>query len=79
MISLQNPQVPTALNIIEIDKAVYELGLLLDTNLDWLTNAYGRIRKIRKKLTKMSLKLKLKKCGISMIKTKVENSTKKRS
>lgn len=42
MINLQNPQIPQPQQAIEIDKAIYELQLLLDTNLNWLTHAYGR-------------------------------------
>jgi hypothetical protein len=54
MINLQNPQIPTPIQAIEIDKAIYELQLLLDTNIDWLTHNYGRsyrfIEKVEKRL-----------------------------
>lgn len=42
MIKLQNPNIPAPLEAIEIDKAIYLLQMLLDTNLSWLTNSYGR-------------------------------------
>ena len=42
MINLQNPTIPNPLEAIEVDKAVYELQLLLDTKLDWLTYSFGR-------------------------------------
>ena len=42
MIKLQNPNIPAPLEAIEIDKAIYLLQMLLDTNLIWLTNSYGR-------------------------------------
>lgn len=42
MVNLQNPTIPAPIQAIEIDKAIYELQLLLDTKLDWLTNSYGR-------------------------------------
>lgn len=42
MINLQNPNIPPPSNPIEIDKAVYNLQLKLDTKLNWLSNSYGR-------------------------------------
>jgi len=42
MIQLQNPNVPEPTRAIEIDKAIYELQLVLDVNLDWLTHDYAR-------------------------------------
>jgi hypothetical protein len=42
MINLQNPEIPTDLQPIEIDAAIQDLQAKLDTNLVWLTNSYGR-------------------------------------
>lgn len=42
MIKQLNPQIPLALNPVEIDKAIIDLQYKLETNLSWLTNAYGR-------------------------------------
>ena len=54
MIGLQDPQIPPPIQAIEIDKAIYELQMVLDTNLNWLTHAYGRsyrfIEKVEKRL-----------------------------
>ena len=54
MIGLQDPTIPPPIQAIEIDKAIYELQMVLDTNLNWLTHAYGRsyrfIEKTEKRL-----------------------------
>lgn len=54
MINLQNPQIPAPIQAIEIDKAIYELQILLDTKLNWLTHSYGRayrfVEKVEKRL-----------------------------
>ncbi len=42
MINLQNPTITPPINAIEIDKAIEELRVLLDTNLSWLSHSYGR-------------------------------------
>lgn len=42
MVNLQNPNIPTPVAGIEIDKAIYQLQLKLDTNLNWLSHSYGR-------------------------------------
>ena len=42
MISLQNPSIPAPLQAVEIDRAIYQLQLRLDTNLGWLSHEYGR-------------------------------------
>lgn len=42
MVKQLNPQVPLAVNPVEIDKAIIDLQYKLETNLSWLTNAYGR-------------------------------------
>lgn len=42
MINLQNPNIPIPQVAIEIDALVYDLQLKLETNLAWLTHAYGR-------------------------------------
>lgn len=54
MINLQDPIIPAPIQAIEIDKAIYDLQLLLDTKLNWLTHAYGRsyrfVEKVEKRL-----------------------------
>lgn len=52
MVNLQNPNIPAPIQAIEIDKAVYELQMLLDTKLDWLTHAYGRAYRFLEKVEK---------------------------
>lgn len=42
MIKSQEPSIPSPISAIEIDKAIYELQLRLDTNLSWLSHNYGR-------------------------------------
>lgn len=45
MILLQNPSIPVATNAIEIDAAILDIKLKLESNLVWLTNGYGRAYK----------------------------------
>lgn len=52
MINLQNPQIPAPIKAIEIDRAIYELQLLLSTNLSWLSHAYGRAYRFVEKTQK---------------------------
>lgn len=52
MINLQNPQIPQPTKAIEIDLAIYELQILLDTKLDWLTHSYGRAYRFVEKTEK---------------------------
>ena len=42
MTNLQDPNILQATNPIEIDAVIKDLQVQLDTNLDWLTHAYGR-------------------------------------
>jgi hypothetical protein len=42
MILLQNPNVPTSLNPVEIDSAIIDIKTELESGLTWLTNGYGR-------------------------------------
>lgn len=42
MTNLQNPNIPAPIRAIEIDKAIYDLQLTLDTRLNWLSHNYGR-------------------------------------
>lgn len=42
MINLQDPNIPAPTMAIEIDKAIYEMQILLETNLDWITHGYAR-------------------------------------
>lgn len=42
MIKLQDPSVPQPTQAVEIDKAISELQVALDANLNWLTHDYGR-------------------------------------
>lgn len=42
MTKLQNPNIPTPTVAIEIDKAIYELQLKMDSKLAWLSHDYGR-------------------------------------
>lgn len=42
MINLQNPNVPIPSAPTEIDAAIYDMQLKLETNISWLTNSYGR-------------------------------------
>jgi len=42
MAKLRVPNVPAATMAIEIDKAINEIGIVLDLNLSWLENSYGR-------------------------------------
>lgn len=42
MTNAQNPTIPTPTQAVEIDRAIYELQILLDTNLNWLTHGYAR-------------------------------------
>lgn len=42
MINSQQPNVPTLVDPIEIDKAIMDLQLRLDLNLTWLSHEYGR-------------------------------------
>ncbi|HET8839745.1 MAG TPA: hypothetical protein VFM82_12215 [Flavobacteriaceae bacterium] len=50
MVNLQNPEIPTELQPIEIDAVIQDLQAKLDTNLDWLTHSYGRAyRNIKRK------------------------------
>lgn len=42
MILLQNPNVPTSLNPVEIDSAIIDIKTELESGLTWLTNGNGR-------------------------------------
>lgn len=42
MILLQNPNVPTSLNPVEIDSAIIDIKTELESGLTWLTNGYSR-------------------------------------
>ena len=41
MILLQNPNIPTSVNPVEIDSAIIDIKTELEV-LPWLTNGYGR-------------------------------------
>jgi len=45
MILLQNPNIPTQVNAVEIDKAIIDINSELSTRLSWITHAYGRAYK----------------------------------
>lgn len=45
MILLQNPNIPTQVNAVEIDKAIVDINSELNTRLSWITHAYGRAYK----------------------------------
>ena len=45
MILLQNPNIPTQVNAVEIDKAIVDINAELNTRLSWITHAYGRAYK----------------------------------
>ena len=45
MILLQNPDLPTPTAAIEIDAAIISINSLLQANLSWLSNPYGRAYK----------------------------------
>ena len=42
MIKLQEPTIPLPTMLVDIDKAIHELQLRLDTNLSWLSHSYAR-------------------------------------
>ena len=42
MILLQNPNIPTSDNPVEIDSAIIDIKTELESGLTWLTNGYGR-------------------------------------
>ncbi len=42
MILLQNPNIPTSVNPVEIDSAIIDIKTELESGLTWLTNGYGR-------------------------------------
>jgi hypothetical protein len=42
MTNLQEPVVNSALELVEIDAAIFDIQTKLDTNLPWLSNSYGR-------------------------------------
>ncbi len=42
MILLQNPNIPTSVNPVEIDSAILDIKSELESGLTWLTNGYGR-------------------------------------
>lgn len=42
MVTLQNPEIPEKLEPIEIDAAILDIQLKLETNLTWLSHGYGR-------------------------------------
>ncbi len=42
MILLQNPNIPTSVNPVEIDSAIIDIKSELESGLPWLTNGYGR-------------------------------------
>jgi len=42
MILLQNPNIPTSVNPVEIDSAIIDIKSELESGLTWLTNGYGR-------------------------------------
>ena len=43
MTKLQNPDIPVPQRAIEIEKAVYEMQMLFETNLNWLSHGYARV------------------------------------
>lgn len=43
--SLLNPSIPIATSLVGIDRVVNDMQMKLDTNLLWLTNAYGRMKR----------------------------------
>ena len=45
MILLQNPNIPTSVNPVEIDAAIIDIKTELENRLTWLTNGYGRAYK----------------------------------
>lgn len=47
MNKLQYPEIPDPVNPIEIDRAIYDTQLMLEANLDWLTNSYARAYRFR--------------------------------
>ena len=42
MILLQNPNIPTSVNPVEIDSSIIDIKTELESGLTWLTNGYGR-------------------------------------
>ena len=42
MILLQNPNIPTSVNPVEIDSAIIDIKTELESGLTWLTNGYSR-------------------------------------
>lgn len=52
MTNLQDPSVPAPVAAIEIDEAIYNLHLKLETSLDWLTHGYGRAYRFQEKKNK---------------------------
>lgn len=51
MTDLQNPSVPPPIQAIEIDKAIFDIQLLLETKLSWLSHNYGRCYKFKEQRT----------------------------
>ena len=45
MILLQNPNLPTEVNPVEIDRAIIDINTELSNRLSWITHAYGRAYK----------------------------------